>query len=121
MPKTYASREVPNIRLVFFNNGTQVRVIDIETIVDYIEDIETNTELNSVQIYFATIDTDDFDFIESKQYTEILLYRCLIMRSCDNGEDELYFPPTLTFHKLNFEYNLNAEGDPTRWIIRLSN
>ena len=117
----YASREVPNIRLVFFNNGTQVRVIDIETIVDYIEDIETNTELNSVQIYFATIDTDDFDFIESKQYTEILLYRCLIMRSCDSGEDELYFPPTLTFHKLNFEYNLNVEGDPTRWIIRLSN
>ena len=117
----YASREVPNIRLVFFNNGTQVRVIDIETITDYVEDIETNTELDSVRFYFATINTTDFDFIESKQYTEILLYRCLIMRSCDNCEDELYFPPTLTFHKLNFEYSLNAEGDPTRWMIRLSN
>ena len=117
----YASREVPNIRLVFFNNGTQVRVIDIETIIEYIEDIETNTELDNVQIYFATIDTDDFDFIESKQYTEILLYRCLIMRGCDNCEDELYFPPTLSFHKLNFEYSLNTEGDPARWMIRLSN
>ncbi len=117
----YASKEIPNVRLVFLNNGTQVRVIDIETIVDYTEDIETNTELDGAQIYFATIDTDDFDFIESKQYTEILLYRCLIMRNCDNYEDKLYFPPTLTFHKLNFEYSLNAEGDPTRWMIRLSN
>ena len=117
----YASKEVPNVRLVFLNNGTQINTIDIETVTDYAEDIEANTELDSVRIYFATIDTVDFDFIESKQYTEILLYRCLIMRSCDTGNDELYFPPTFTFHKLNFEYNLNAEGDPTRWMIRLYN
>jgi len=117
----YASKEVPNVRLVFLNNGAQVKTIDLETIIDYAEDIETDTKLDSVRIYFATINTTDIDFIESKQYTEILLYRCLIMRSCDTGNDELYFPPTLTFHKLNFEYSLNVEGDPTRWMIRLSN
>lgn len=117
----YVSRDVPNIRLVFLNNGTQVKVIDIDTIIDYIEGIETNTELDEVRFYFATIDTIDFDFIESKQYTEILLHRCLIMKNCETGNDELYFPPTLTFHKLNFEYSLNAEGDLTQWMIRLSN
>lgn len=117
----YASREVPNVRLVFLNNGTQVNVIDIETIIDYVEDIETDINLESVSICFATINTADFDFIESKQYTEILLYRGLIMRGCNSGNDELYFPPTLTFHKLNFEYSLSAEGVPTRWMIKLSN
>ena len=117
----YTSKEVPNVRLVFLNNGTQVNVIDIETIIDYVENIETNTELDSVRIYFSTINTADFDFIESKQYTEILLYRCLIMRSCDTGNDKLYFPPTLTFHKLNFEYSLNAGGDSTQWMISLNN
>ena len=117
----YASKEVPNVRLVFLNNGTQVNVIDIETVIDYVEDIETDTELDSVRIYFATINTADFNFIASKQYTEILLYRSLIMRSCDTGNDELYFPPTLTFHKLNFEYSLNVEGEPTQWMIRLNN
>lgn len=117
----YASKEVPNVRLIFLNKGTQVNVIDIETVTDYVEDIETDTELDSVRIYFATMNTADFDFIESKQYTEILLYRCLIMRNCVTENDELYFPPTLTFHKLNFEYSLNVEGEPTRWMIRLNN
>ena len=117
----YASRDVPNIRLVFLNNGTQMKTIDINTVTDYTENINSNELLSNINIQFATIDIADFQFIESKQYTEILVYRSLIMRNCDTCEDELYFPPTLTFHRLNFEYTLNAEGDPTRWLIELEN
>ena len=117
----YASIDVPNVRLVFLNNGTQVRTIDLETITDYTEDFESNEENDGVTIYSALIDTAEIDFIESNQYTEILLYRSLIMRSEETGKDELYFPPTLTFHKLNFEYSLATNGEAVRWMIRLWN
>jgi len=45
----------------------------------------------------------------------------LIIRNADTGDDELYFPPTLTFTRLNFEYSLAAGGEPTQWMIWLGN
>ena len=117
----YGSIEVPNVRLVFLNNGTQVRIIDLETVTDYNEDFENNKENGGVIIYSALIDTAEIDFIESNQYTEILVYRSLMMRSEETCKDTLYFPPTLTFHKLNFEYSLATDGNPARWMIRLWN
>ena len=117
----YGAIEVPNVRLVFLNNGTQVRTIDCETVCDYIEDFETDKENSSMRMYLATIDIEDIDFLESKNYTEILAYRCLIMRNADTDEDELYFPPTLVFTRLTFEYSLAAGGEPTQWQIWLGN
>lgn len=117
----YGSIEVPNVRLVFLKNGTQVRIIDLETVVDYTEDFESNEENNGITIYSALIDTDEINFIESNQYSEILVYRSLVMRSEETGEDSLYFPPTLIFHKLNFEYSLATHSNPARWMIRLWN
>ena len=117
----YGAVEVPNVRLVLFNHGTQIRTIDLETVCDYMEDFETDKENSSIRIYSATIDKEDIDFLESKEYNEILAYRCLIIRNADTGNDELYFPPTLTFTRLNFEYSLAAGGEPTQWQIWLGN
>ena len=117
----YGAVEVPIVRLVFFNHGTQMRIIDLETVCDYTEDFETERESSSIRIYFGTIDKEDIDFLESKEYNEILVYRSLIIRNTNTGDDELYFPPTLTFTRLNFEYSLAAGGEPTRWMIWLGN
>lgn len=116
-----ATRDVPNIRLIFLNNGTQVHTLDCTTIKDYMENFDSFENMDEIYFSAALIDTKDFDFIESKKYSEILIYRSLLMRDVETGEDKLYFPPTLTFHKLNFEYSANVAGDVVDWTIRLQN
>lgn len=113
----YGAIEVPNIRLVFFNKGTQVRIIDIDTVVEYDEEVSENEA--SCVIRWAILNPLDYDFILSHQYTDVLMYRSMIIRSEKTGKDELYFPPTLYFNKITFEYYLEAGGNPARWTLRL--
>ena len=89
--------------------------------IDYTEDFDSTSDTDEVRFYCGLLDKEDISFLESKQYSEILIYRSLIMRNADTNEDELYFPPTLTFHKLEFEYSLSTQGDVVQWKIRLWN
>lgn len=117
MTQGYGAREAPNVQLIFLDKGTPVRILYIDTVCGYYEDIDN--EENYVKIAWALINPEDYDFIVAHQYTEVLLYRAMIIRSSETGDDELYFPPTLHFHKVEFEYRLEPTGDPARWTLTL--
>lgn len=113
----YGMKEVPNIRLIFLNKGTQTYTLDIDTVTDYSEDI--GADYTDVTIRWALIKPQDYEYIKQHEYTEILMYRSMIIRSAETGEDELFFPSTLSFNKATFSYYLETRGDPARWTIRL--
>lgn len=113
----YGAREVPNVQLIFLNKGTPIYTLYIDTVCEYYENI--NDKENYVKIEWVLINPEDYDFIVAHQYTEVLLYRAMIIRSSETGNDKLYFPPTLHFNNTEFEYSLEPAGDPVKWTLIL--
>lgn len=116
MPEQFGCIDVPNLRMIFFKNGEQKRIIDTETVAYYEEHLGANED--EVIIEDALFEPAAYEFLIAQDYDEIWLYRNFLIRSSETGDDINYFPPTLKFKYLTIAQELN-NIDPTRWRIKL--
>ena len=115
----FGCKEVPTLRISLMDNNEIKYVIIIDSL-SYYHYYFNNGE-SYLKIDVNLINDTDYAVLVSKKYDKYLVETRNYWRNATTGKDTIIENPAQIYHNISITYEINSNGDPTKWEFVFDN
>lgn len=111
----YGVKEVPNLKISLIDGDKNIYTFFIDSVIYYHHIYDTQVRKNECHVTASLIVAQDLEVLLSRKYEKYVIETEHTFRKAETGQDEIVYLPAQLYNNLNIDYEMTAEGEPTKW------